>query len=166
MTAKNKFQRSVLYLLPLLLWMGIVLIASTRLGSYAESMKLIQWTAETLSPESMPLQDVWQLYQINNAARKIAHIFAFGIFTMLAVRALQWGSPRLKWQSLVGALVICLLFGTGEAFVRYRSPVRHVRMEQFVFNGAGSLLVFAFTTGYFGVKSWERSLWKEPDDIT
>lgn len=156
----QKFLRALLYLGPLLLWMGIVLVGSTRLGAYENSLAFIQGTAELLNPEETPSNDVWQLYQINNAARKLAHIVAFGVFTMLAVRAMQWGASRLKWQSLVGSLGLSLLFAFSEAFVRFRSPERHVRLEQFVLNGIGALAVFGLTLLYFRLKSWEALLWE------
>ena len=156
----RKLWRALLYLGPLLLWMGIVLAGSTRLGRYEESLALIQWTAQKLSPELAPSQDIWQIYQINTAARKLAHVAAFGIFTLLAVRAMQWGQPRLKWQSLAGSLLLCIVFACSEAFVRFHTPDRHVRLEQFVFNGIGAALIFGLTMTYFWIKYWEKVLWE------
>jgi VanZ family protein len=155
----RKYLRALLYLGPLLLWMGIVIAASTQLGRYEESLAFIQGTAQLLSPEQTPSNDIWQIYQINNAVRKLAHVAAFGIFTMLAVRALQWGEPRLKWRSLAGTLILCILFAASEAFVRFQSPDRHVRPDQFVFNAIGALLVFGLTLLYFRLKYWETLLW-------
>ena len=154
----SKLLRVLLYLGPLLLWTGVVIAGSTKLGRYEQSLAFIQGTAQLLSPEAVPSNEIWQLYQINNAARKLAHVAAFGIFTMLAVRALQWGEHRLKWQALGGSLGLCLLFALSEAFVRFQSPERHVRLEQFVFNAIGAILVFGLTLLYFRLKYWEELL--------
>jgi VanZ family protein len=156
----RKLLRALLYLGPLLLWTGVVIAGSTQLGRYEQSLAFIQRTAEMLSPDSVPSNDVWQLYQINNAARKLAHVAGFGIFTMLAVRALQWGEPKLKWQAVVGSSGLCILFALSEAFVRFRTPDRHVRLDQFVFNGIGALLVLGLTLLYFRIKYWEQLLWE------
>ncbi|MES2462860.1 MAG: VanZ family protein [Armatimonadota bacterium] len=156
----RKLLRALLYLGPLLLWMGVVIAASTQLGRYEKSLALIQGVAEFLSPDAVPSGDIWQQYQINNAARKLAHVGAFGIFTLLAVRALQWGEPKLKWQSISGSLALCVVFAVSEAFVRFRAPDRHVRLEQFVLNAIGALLVFGLTLLYFRLKYWEELLWE------
>ena len=156
----RKWLRALLYLGPLFLWMALVIAGATRLGRYEESLAFIQWTAQALSPELPPSQEVWQLYQINTAARELAHVAAFGIFTMLSVRALQWGEARLKWQTLIGTLGFCFIFACSEAYVRFRTPERHVRWEQFAFNALGAFLVFGLTMLYFQLKYCEGKLWE------
>ena len=156
----RKSIRALLYLGPLLLWMVVVIAGATYLGRYEESLALIQRVAHLLSPDAQSAVDVNQLYQINNAARKLVHVAAFAVFTMLSVRAMQWGEAKLKWQSLAGSLGLCIVFALSEAFVRFTSPARHVRLEQFVLNGIGALLIFGLTMLYFGIKYWERILWE------
>jgi VanZ family protein len=151
----------LLYLGPLFLWMGAVAAGSTYLGRYEESLALIQGAAHLLSPDAPPARDRGDLFQINNAARKLVHIATFAVFTMLSVRAIQWGEARLKWQSLAGSLALCIVFALSEAFVRFQSPVRHVRLEQFVLNGIGAVLTFGLTMLYFGIKYGEKVLWEE-----
>ncbi len=162
---KRKWLKALLYLVPLLLWMAVVIAGSTRLGRYEESLAFIQWGAQILTPELPPSHDIWPLYQINTASRELAHIAAFGIFTLLSVRALQWGEPRLKWQSFVGTLGLGILFAGSEALVRFRTLDRHVRLEQFVCNAVGALLVFGLTLLYFRIKYGEDQL-REGNSMT
>ncbi|MBC8101381.1 MAG: VanZ family protein [Cytophagales bacterium] len=160
----RKFLRAFLYAGPLLLWMAAIYASSTHLGRYEQSLALIQAASQRLAPESPPPSDQGELFQINDAARKLAHVFAFGILTLLAVRAIQWGESRLKWQTVTGSFALCVLFAVSDALIRIREPDRHVRLDQFVFNGIGALLVFLLTTGYFGVKYWEDFLWEGRPD--
>lgn len=155
---RKRFLRTVYYVAPLLLWMGVIYVSSTDRGAYDVSLRLMLRAGQWAVPGWQPPWDVGVYYPLNDALRKLAHVLFFGIFTLLTVRAVQWGSPRLKLSSVLVVLGIGIVFSLSDALVRLAAPERHVRLEQFLMNGLGAVLVLVMVTGFFAAKAWERRL--------
>jgi VanZ family protein len=150
---------TVYFVGPLLLWMILVWATSTRLGAYEQSLNLMIRVVHSLSPES-PVPgsgDLMPLFPSNNALRKLAHVFAFAVFMLLAVRAIQWGNPRLKPAAIFVACLLGTFFAGSDAVIRYLTPMRHVREDQFVLDAIGAAFILVITVLYFVAKSWERA---------
>ena len=74
--------------------MGVIYVSSTDRGAYDASLRLMLRVAQWATPSWQIPVDVGAYFPLNNALRKLAHVLFFGIFTLLAVRAVQWGSPH------------------------------------------------------------------------
>ena len=138
--------------------MAIVYASSTELGTYDKSLNLILRFSYWLSPGMTIPGDVGAYFPINNAARIVARVFVFAVFTLLTVRALQWGHHRLKPVTLGITFLLALPFSFSDALFRLNAPDRHVRVEQFVLNGIGAVVVLLGVVVFFFAKQWETSL--------
>ncbi len=157
---RNRSSRTLLALLyigPLLLWMGVIFVSSTSAGDYPTSMRLIQHSLNWLVPEQPPL-DVSTLYKVNNAARKLAHVVTYGILTLLVVRAVQFGQPRLKRGAFGAAFLVSLLYAIGDEWHRRFVPQRHAKFVDLVIDSVGITLTLGGTWFWFALKDWERRL--------
>lgn len=138
--------------------MALVYASSTQLGTYDRSLNLMLRASHWIAPDLPIPQDVGEIFLINNAVRKLAHVVAFGGFTLLLVRALQWGNPRLKKAVLPITFGLGLLFSFSDALFRIYAPSRHVRGEQFVLNALGSAIVLILVVLFFAAKRAEAWL--------
>lgn len=153
---------------PMLLWMGLIFVASTDVGRYENSWRLILRVLQFLCPEfATPpapdgdLQVNVSMYQINTGMRRLAHVLLYAILTFLTVRFIQRGEPRLKMTSLIAALLITAVYAGLEEGVTYLQQHRHAGWSDIKLNLYGIALVLGGTAAFFQIKAWERAL-QEP----
>lgn len=162
---RRKWLRALVFVGPLLLWIVLLLVLATTLGEYIATWKLFQRVLSWMTPEFAPIPTDGRfavvevsMYQINQGLRRAAHVAMYAGLTLLAVRACQWGEPRLRRRTVLVALLMSLVFTGGESLVRLRSPGRHVRWENLALNLIGTGLVLGGTLVFFGLKAAERRL--------
>jgi VanZ family protein len=78
---------------------------------------------------------------------------------MLAVRAIQFGRPGLKWQALVGALLLSAGFAATDEIHQAFTASRGPSPRDVLIDCAGATLCMAGILLWFGVKRLERRLW-------
>jgi hypothetical protein len=94
---RAKIVRLLLWLFPLILWGSVLLWSATEGARYETSWRWLQWWLRFLSPEHAPpgtgeqVQVNVTMYQLNGAARRLAHIVGYAVLTALTVRAIQRG---------------------------------------------------------------------------
>src|SRR5687768_15201043 len=74
------------YVLPLLLWMGLIFLMSTRVGSSENTAPLFVRALELLWPGLLDNLTGGQVELLNYLFRKLAHVAEYGMLTLLAVR--------------------------------------------------------------------------------
>lgn len=147
----------LIYLGPLALWMALIALGSTRLGSYEVTWSLIPRIFNLLAPGWGSIE-VGSLYQINEALRRLSYVVAYAVLTALAVRAIQFGQPELKRNSVIAALALSLVFAVGDALHRRFVPGRHGDFMDVWLSSIGAALVLAAIPAWFRLKKWERTL--------
>lgn len=159
--------RVLLYALPLILWMGLGVLASTELGGYDRSWILLHRLLDWIAPGYYYSDNqILSMYQLTQATRKIAHVVVYAVLTGLLIRLAQRGRPQLRFRSVFFAVALSGASMGLEAYVRrYQSEgTRHVRAEQFFLEGFGVLSVVVGTFLYFQLKALERWLDTPPVD--
>ncbi len=146
----------LIYLGPLLLWMAVLFAASTQFGRYEVSASLLQKALRLLAGPGPDDITYLALYSLNRAARRLAHVCASFILSLLIVRAVQWGTPRLKWRSLVCAFLVNSAVAVGEMLHRNRTPHRHGDLSDLALNMLGSALALLTAIVFFAGKRWEQ----------
>ena len=102
-------KKRLFYLLPLLLWMGIIFYLSGRAGSNEHSLPLIARILDRFVPGLWKSLDAQKVDDVNYLFRKTAHITEYLVLTFWAFRALQYGKPRITFKEIgLGALVAVL----------------------------------------------------------
>jgi VanZ family protein len=97
--------------LPVFLWMGVIFMASTGLGSSAHTSliiePLIRWLDPGISPEA--------LERAHLLVRKGGHLSEYALLALLALRAARLSAPAGHAPSFVRAAGIALLVSTAYA---------------------------------------------------
>jgi VanZ family protein len=160
---RAKIGRFILWFAPLFLWGLVLLWSATEGARYETSWRWLQWWLRFLSPEHAPPGDGERvqvnitMYQLNGAARRLAHIVGYAILTALTVRAIQRGEPTLKRSSLTAAIIIALLYTSLDELQRlFFEPNRHAKWLDLILNLIGVVLTLGGTVLYFTLKRWER----------
>jgi VanZ family protein len=112
----QKARSSILYWLPVLLWMTTIFGASSDTGSFQRSSRIIapllHWLFPDLSAE--------HLYTAVIFARKCAHLTEYAIFTLLvwnALRRPRWRDTRpWSWREATEALWFAVLYAATDEF--------------------------------------------------
>src|SRR4030095_278705 len=126
------------YWLPLLIWLGVILIGPTSVMSAEHTSRYIVpfllWLKPGMSPKA-----IWIILVV---ARKCAHVIEYTVLALLLWRALR-SVPALRTKTLMvfgAVLLACALFAASDefhqTFVQSRTPsVRDVLLDV-----AGALL--------------------------
>jgi VanZ family protein len=160
--------RFLLFAGPLLLWIVVLFLSGSELARYETSWRLIQQALRFLCPEHAPpgdgteIQVYVDMYQINESARRVAHIIAYAVFAMLTVRAIQAGKPRLKPEALSAALGLGIVFIGLDELHRHFQQVRHAKWNDVWLDLGGVTVTIVITILYFALKTAEQKavLWE------
>jgi VanZ family protein len=166
---KRRFARAMLYLGPILLCLVGLGYLSTDVATYQASLKFFYRMVYVLSPEysefreqfntSQRIEQTVIIYPIIGTLRKLAHIFCYGLLSLLIARAVQSGRETLRWQTPVVVVFLAIVVTGLESWVRLKfSTQRHVRWEQLWLNLAGAGFALLSTLIFFGIKSLERRI--------
>lgn len=99
----------------------------------------------------------FNIFPLNIALRKVAHVLVYIPLSLLAARALQNGEPGLRARSIFGQVILCLVLTGLECLVRlHYAGERHIRWEQLYLNLVGTGIAIVFTLLFFGFKALER----------
>ena len=95
-----RLRRQLLYLGPLLAWMGVIALLSTDVGSREHTMQWAVWLLRCVLPSGQQDRMQAQLEYPVTAARKFAHVFEYAVLAFLACRWLwfSFGQERRTWQ--------------------------------------------------------------------
>ena len=159
--------RALLYVLPLALWGGVLLAyGAGERGRYEVSWALLQKGLGVLAPEWSPISDgsIVSMYQLNAAFRRLAHVAAYAVLTLLIIRLIQHGNTRLRSASLAAAALIGAVFMASDEWVRRHQAHRHAKPVDLVLDGIGVALVMGGTWVFFAVKEWERRVARVDED--
>ena len=119
--AVNTLEISLSRGLPPILWMGVILSASTNAGSAAHTSRFIGPLLHWL----FPAMDQSAIDSIHFLIRKTAHLTEYAILAILWSRALrQPSSTPWRWQLAAAAVVLCFLVASIDEFSQSFRPSR------------------------------------------
>jgi VanZ family protein len=138
---------------PVGVWMLIMLLVSTDLGSMKTSRMLMDpiflWFDPTLTPR--------QLWDANVIFRRICHLTEFGVLAILVWRTrdlLKSPWPGAGTRHLVGlTLGVCAFFAITTELIQYVVNTRSAKVQDVLINMVGSVLGLFFV---FLVKKFRR----------
>jgi VanZ family protein len=119
---KNKRRERFFRYVPLLLWIGVILFASTGTASMSQTSRFVRPLLEFLFPNS-PEE---LLISYHAAIRKLAHFIEYAILAFWAARAFRGSSrPRLEKYWFVFALLLVVTVAaideTNQSFLASRT---------------------------------------------
>lgn len=133
--------------LPVILWMGVIFVASSDTGSFEHSSRfigpLLHWLFPSASVETREL--------LHHFIRKAGHFTEYAILALLALRALRLSKPERSFRK---SAVIALLMATGYAatdeFHQSLVPGRTAAVGDVLIDSAGAFIALA------GATLWRR----------
>jgi VanZ family protein len=121
--------------LPVILWMGLIFVASSDTGNFEHSSRLIEpllrWLCPTASAET--------LERLHHLVRKAAHFMEYAILALLALRALRLSQPGHSFpKALVFALVVAAAYAATDEFHQSFVPGRTAAAGDVLIDTAGA----------------------------
>ncbi len=104
--------------MPALIWMGIIIFASTDAGSTSNSYRLIRPWLLRINPKITEPE----IYKINLNLRKTIHVVQFAILAVLVLRAHRTVKPPLKHRNLRAisfVFAIAIVFAAGSEVIQF-----------------------------------------------
>lgn len=125
---------------PVLLWMGLIFVVSTDLGSFQHTSRFIgpflRWLNPDISPEAVQ--------QVQFLVRKAAHFTEYGILALLTLRAVRQSRPHQHNLKAAGlALLISAAYATSDEFHQSLVPSRTASAEDVLIDTAGAVTALA-----------------------
>lgn len=151
-----------LYVGPMLFWMMLIFMGSSRAGSSGNSSWLIvhilNWfeagSGNALSPETLD--------RVNLLVRKAAHISEYAVLTLLAVRAMQFGKTMPRLRAVFGGPLVALLYAASDEFHQSFVPGRTPAVHDVLIDGIGILFITTILILWALTKQLESKLRSAP----
>ncbi len=156
--ARRRALLALFYYGPLILWALLIGTLSTGAGSRENSLGILVRTLQQVAPDLISSFSAENLGQLDYALRKFAHFTQYLILTLLAVRALQFGRSRLRWQSVAAGLAGSVLYAALDEANQMLHPSRSPSIHDVLLDAAGSATAALLTALWAGVKAVERRL--------
>jgi VanZ family protein len=136
--------------------MAFIFAMSTGLGSAEHTIGLLGSLIRAYMPDAEPYFGPRQLEFLNYLVRKLGHINEYIVLTALAARAFQYGSSRLRWKSILGAMAVSVCYAVLDEAHQYFVPHRTASMKDVLIDSAGSVICGVLIVSWFGIKGIER----------
>ena len=159
----SKVKKSLFFILPLLLWMFNIFLASTDYGSEKHSGHLIIGALNLIDPGSGDRISHDTLSKLNMIIRKAAHLTEYAILALLLVRAIQYGAVKLKWLSIVGAAGLSLLYSISDELHQMFVPSRTSSPRDVLIDNIGVAITLTIIVLFFQIKRLELSIMKNSE---
>jgi VanZ family protein len=157
-SARHRALVALFYYGPLVFWALLIGTLSTGAGSRENSLGILVRTLQQLAPDLISSFSAENLGQLDYALRKSAHFAQYLILTLLAVRALQFGRCRLRWQSVAAGLAGSVLYAALDEANQTLHPSRSPSVHDVLLDAAGSATAAFLIALWAGVKALERRL--------
>ena len=159
----NRGQLKLFYYGPLVAWMALIFLMSTSIGKDENSKALITRILQTIAPDLVYTFTGDQLRFLDYILRKAGHIAEYFLLFCLALRALQFGRRSLRWQSLTGALILCLANAATDEIHQYFVAGRTGAISDVAIDFGGAALGSMIVLAWFWLKQVERGLWRKSE---
>jgi VanZ family protein len=126
--------------LPVILWMGLIFVASSDAGSFERSSSLIGPTLHWLLPSASPET----LDRLHHLIRKAAHFTEYAILALLVLRALRMSKPERSFaKALAVALLVATAYAASDEYHQSFVPGRTAAVGDVLIDSAGAVTALA-----------------------
>ena len=133
------FIRWIIYVGPLLLWMGFIFFVSTNRGSAENTTSTLNSILTRLSPGVVRYLSLAQISRVDWNIRKTAHITEYALLGILAFRAYAFGNPRFRSRVLILTLLTGIFYAASDEYHQSFVPSRGAAAADVFFDTFGVL---------------------------
>lgn len=126
------------YFGPVLFWMAVIFVMSSRAGSTDHSTMLVEKLAQWVSPTFRRTLTPYQLDCLDYGFRKTCHVTEYAILALLLLRALSGGRGRSSPWVAAMALAISVLYASTDEFHQSFVPLRTPSVEDVLIDASGA----------------------------
>lgn len=127
------------YLVPLVLWMGLIFAASTDRGSSAHSRPLVASILRRVAPSLAARMSPETVDRVDFLLRKAGHVCEYGILGFLALRAFRGGRPGKATPQEIGmSLAVAIGFAASDEWHQSFVPSRGATPVDVLYDAAGA----------------------------
>ncbi|MEI6107213.1 MAG: VanZ family protein [Opitutae bacterium] len=126
--------------LPVILWMGLIFVASSDAGSFDHSSRfvepLLRWLFPTASTETIGL--------MHHFLRKAGHFSEYAVLSLLTLRALRLSRPERSFLNAVAlALLVTAGYAATDEYHQSLVPGRTAAVGDVLIDSAGAVTALA-----------------------
>jgi len=140
------------YWLPVLVWMGVIFLASGDPMSFQHSSRIIgpivQWLLPRLSAEAV--------HNVVVAVRKSAHVTEYALLALLVWRAWQKPGthpPSWQWRLAARCVLLVIVYAAGDELHQLFVTTRQASVKDVLIDTGGAVLGLLFL---WGVGRWRK----------
>lgn len=123
---------------PVILWMGIIFVMSSRAGSTEHSASLVAQLVRWVSPTFSRTLTPYQLECLDYGFRKICHVTEYAILALLVLRAVRFGRSRMSLRAIAFALIISMAYAATDEFHQVFVPLRTASIDDVLIDSSGA----------------------------
>jgi VanZ family protein len=112
----HQLRRFAYFVLPLLLWMGLIFSLSTNSASAEATNPVVHEILRKLFPGIVAYLTADQIHNIDFCLRKGAHITEYAILTLLAFRAFRFGRSHFQSYMAYAPPLLAVLYAASDEF--------------------------------------------------
>jgi VanZ family protein len=136
----STLRKFVIYVLPMLIWMGFIYFMSTDRASAANTRPVVNGILRRLFPTIDQHLTSEQIERIDWNIRKTAHVTEYAILCILAYRAVTFGDPRFRHRNVIVPLLISIGYAATDEYHQSFHPSRDGAAADVFFDSFGGLL--------------------------
>ncbi len=118
------------------IWMGIMFLFSTDVGSMTHTNSIFVPVIKFLAPEISRRDLVITLVGI----RKLGHVVEYAVLSVLWFHAFNWGKTEWSWRPVLSAIVITLVYAAMDEFHQSFVQSRTASIYDVGLDGIGAVL--------------------------
>lgn len=141
--------RFFVFWLPVLLWMGVIFFNSTGHGSAENTNPVINNLIRRFLPALAARLNENELYQLDFALRKLAHLIEYAVLGFLLYRALLAGRRGFSRRAAVHTLIIGPLYAVSDEIHQIFVPGRWASPLDVLIDSVGVLVGLALAAWIF-----------------
>ena len=128
-------------------------------------LPVILWAVVIFSFSAKPTTRTSEIYWQDFIVKKSAHVFEYGILTILLFRALKKGGIEKK-EAVVYSVILAVLYALSDEFHQSFTPGREPTLRDVFFDTAGSFLAVYIIWRYLPKAPKKLRNWAERLELT
>jgi VanZ family protein len=136
----DSFRKFVVYVLPMLLWMGLIFFMSTDRGAASNTRPIMKSILRRIFPTVDQHLTPEQIDRVDWNIRKVAHVTEYAILCILAFRAVTCGDPRFRHRNVVLPILIGIAYAASDEYHQSFSKLRDGTAADVFFDSFGVML--------------------------
>jgi VanZ family protein len=135
----NKTMRTYTQWLPVILWMGVIFMMSSDLGSAEHTSRILEPLVLWIKPDAS--REEFEL--VHFLVRKLGHLSEYAILALLILRAIKRSlnptPKKVSWQMVIVTLLVAAAYAATDEWHQSFVPGRTAALGDVLIDSSGAL---------------------------